>query len=138
MTVQFEQLVREVVKQSKSNNWDEAKTEWNIVNLIEDKTAESQCICGQPNLRSLYTIKNVKKGNTLFPIGSQCINQFKQDVLDNDATTYRKLLELQQAVADGKFITLNTEYFSRNVLLYLANCQTKCNGLSKNTSYGVS
>ena len=119
MTVQFDQLVREVVKQSESNNWDEAKTEWNIVNLMEDKTEKSQCICGQPNLRYLYTIKNVKNGNTLFPIGSQCINQFKQDDLNNDVTTYRKLLELQQAVADRKFITLNTEYFSRDVLLYL-------------------
>lgn len=119
MTAQFEQLVKKVVASSENSNWNNARTEWSVVDVSEDETAESQCICGKENLRYLYTIKNNLNGKTLFPIGSQCINQFKQENLNNDVTTYRRLLELQQAVEKNKFITLNSTYFSRKLLLYI-------------------
>lgn len=119
MTAQFEQLCKKVIASSESNNWTDAKKEWSIVNVSEDETATSQCICGKENLRYLYTIKNTFNGKTLFPIGSQCIKQFDQEDLNHDVTTYRKLLKLQQAVENNKYISLNTTYFSRNLLLYL-------------------
>jgi hypothetical protein len=119
MTAQFEQLVKTVVVNSESNKWIDAKNEWNVVNISEDESAESQCICGKENLRYLYTIKNTLNGNTLFPIGSECIKQFNQEALNNDVTTYRKLLKLQQAVENNEFISLDSTYFSRNLLSYL-------------------
>lgn len=119
MASQFNQLVQQVIKASVSNNWQDAKAEWTVESVEEDATGASQCVCGQENLVYLYTIRNIKNGKTLFPIGSQCINQFQERDLDAEVTTYRKLFELLQAVKNGKRIELNTDFFSRKLIKYL-------------------
>lgn len=119
MASQFEQLVKAVVAQSESSDWITAKGEWTITDVSEDEDAETQCVCGQENLRYLYTIQNQLNDNVLFPIGSQCIKQFDETDLANEVITYRKLLELKQAVDSKKFITLDSTYFSKKLIKYL-------------------
>lgn len=119
MVAQFERLQERVINSSVSDKWFEAKSEWVVVGLEEDETVSSECVCGQENLRYLYTIKNIRNDNTLFPIGSHCINQFEEDALDAEVTTYRKLFELVQAVKDHKYIKLDSDHFSKKLLKYL-------------------
>lgn len=119
MKSQFDQLVKKVIEKSESNNWNIAKTEWTVFSLVEDTEMSSDCICGQENLRYLYTIKNKLNDNTLFPIGSHCINQFNQSELDEEVSVYRKLFDLLLAVQNKDFIKLNSTYFSRKLLMYL-------------------
>lgn len=119
MASQFNQLVQRVIKASVSNNWQDAKAEWTVESVEKDVTGSSQCVCGQENLVYLYTIRNIHNGKTLFPIGSQCINQFQEHALNAEVTTYRKLFDLLQAVKNGERIELNTNFFSRKLIQYL-------------------
>lgn len=71
------------------------------------------------NLRYLFTIRNIKNGNTLFPIGSSCIKKFDREELNELTSVKEKLFQLLHAVQDSDFISLNNEYFSRKLLKYL-------------------
>lgn len=66
-------LIQKVLDKSEGNTWNEAVQEWMIDDCEEDDSLESSCICGKEELRYLFTIRNVRNGNTLFPIGSSCI-----------------------------------------------------------------
>ncbi|MGM0172622.1 hypothetical protein IGJ39_002775 [Enterococcus sp. AZ140] len=112
-------LTKKVIEQSKSSMWKEAVLEWEIEDIIEIVTEEASCICGKENIRYLYTIKNNKNSNILFPIGSSCIKKFDREDFNSIVSTQEKLFKLLHAVRDSKFITLDSEYFSRNLLEYL-------------------
>lgn len=120
MASDYRKLHEAVISASESNNWDDAKTEWtNVDDIEEDDNLSSQCVCGQENLRYLFTITNEINGNKLFPIGSTCIKQFENSELNTTVNVYRQLLELEKAVKQGAFIKLDSELFSRNMLKYL-------------------
>lgn len=119
MSDQFHQLVETVEKASVSDDWQGAKSEWDVVDISEDDSLSENCICGQERLKYLYTIENRFNHNVLFPIGSHCINQFNQTAMTTSATVYQKLLALVNAVKDNKFIELNATFFSRGMLKYL-------------------
>lgn len=122
MSANFPQLVQTVINNSVSNDWNGARNEWEVTGIDEDQTVTSQCVCGQENLRYLYTIENTQNGNILSPIGSQCIKQFNNSQLTDDTNTYRQLFDLIKAVDNHKFIDLKTgNYFSRKLLKYLYN-----------------
>ncbi len=112
-------LIQRVLDESESNTWNEAVLEWVIDDCEEDNSLQSSCICGKEELRYLFTIRNVKNGNTLFPIGSSCIKKFDRDDLNEEVSIQEKLFKLFHAIEDGSFITLSPEFFSRKLLRYL-------------------
>lgn len=63
-----------IIDSSVSNEYKIASAEWyvNYYNVIP----ESICICGQEHCKYVYSIKNWHNGNTLFPIGSECMKYF--------------------------------------------------------------
>ena len=117
----YHNLIRQVIESSVANNWDEAISEWIIVDCEEDEMREASCICGKENIRYLFTIKNKKNGNELSPIGSSCIKKFGRDDLNNEAEIHEEMFELMHAVANDRFISLDSKYFSRKLLHALYN-----------------
>src|SRR5690606_23361619 len=63
--------------------------------------------------------KNSINGNTLFPIGSVCINKFEREDLKIQTSVFEKLYQLHHAIEDGEYITLTSDYFSRHLIKYL-------------------
>ena len=108
-----------VLSQSEAQRWDQAVDEWEIVDCEEDPHHEASCVCGQADLRYLFTIANAYNGNTLFPIGSVCINRFGRQDLTEQASIREQLFRLLHAIEDGRFISLDTDYFSRKLLMFL-------------------
>lgn len=115
----FENLIETVIDSSVSNTWDSAVLEWEIDDVIEDEENDSSCVCGKENIRYLFTIRNIENGSTLFPIGSSCIKKFNRDDLNEITSINETLFKLFHAVKANEFISLNGDFFSRNLLKYL-------------------
>ena len=119
MSSSIERLKNKVLSRSRSKIWEEAVKEWDITDCEEDESLESECVCGQEGLRYLYTIRNRETGLCLFPIGSRCIKRFEREDLNEEISVREKMYKLLHAAADRKFIELNSEFFSRKLLLKL-------------------
>jgi hypothetical protein len=112
-----ENLSKQVLEKSFcKTDWHTAVQEWKVTDVEEDEESKSSCICGKENLRYLYTITNSKTNNTLFPIGSRCIQKFERKDLDKYTSITESMFALMHAIRDEKFITLNSEFFSRKLL----------------------
>lgn len=116
-----ERLIQTVLDKSDESEWNKAVYEWEIDDCIEDDHLQSSCICGKENLRYLFTIRNIKNGSTLFPIGSSCITKFDREELNELTSVKEKLFQLLHAVQNSDYISLNSEFFSRKLLKYLYN-----------------
>lgn len=112
-------LIKKVMDNSESNDWQKAVKEWNIYDVEEDRHAEESCICGKEHIRYLFTIKNQLNGKILYPIGSSCIKKFKRDDLKEDVAIQEQLFKLLHAVEENEFLELSSKYFSRKLLKYL-------------------
>ena len=119
MPSSFEQLKKVVLEKSCSKNWINAVLEWEIVDADEDESCSSSCACGKEDIRYLYTIKNLKTGETLFPIGSSCIRKFERSDLNNQTSLTEQLFKLYHAVEENEFLSLSTDLFSRKLLKHL-------------------
>ena len=114
-------LAQKVISLSIANDWYNAVQEWEIFDCIEDTHCESSCICGKEHIKYLYTIRNKHNGNTLFPIGSSCINKFGRIDLDNEICVMEGLFNLLHAIRNKEFIELTSKYFSRKLITHLYN-----------------
>lgn len=130
MSAQFDQLVSTVIGASESNDWQDARSEWDVVEVSEDSSLSKDCICGQEQLKYLYTIENRLNNKELFPIGSHCIKQFDQKNMNTSAAVFQKLLLLVQTVKKNGYIKLNSMLFSRGMLKFLYD-----DGAFKATNY---
>lgn len=115
----FQTLIKDVMDNSESEYWEDAVTEWEIVDVEEDEHLEESCICGKEHLRYLFTIKNQLNGNELYPIGSSCIKKFERDDLKHLVDVKEQLFKLLHAVEDNQYLQLSSEFFSRKLLRYL-------------------
>ena len=111
-------LIERVIDNSKASNWENAVLEWEVFDCEEDETLQSSCICGKEELRYLFTIRNTRNGNLLYPIGSSCIRRFERDDLDEDVSIREQLFKLLHAIEKNEFITLSSDLFSRKLLFY--------------------
>ena len=114
-----EKLIKTVILNSHSNNWEQAVTEWDIIDCEEDIEMQGACVCGKENLKYLYTIKNRITGNILFPIGSSCIRKFEQSNLNHEINIREGMFKLYRALQNNERIELSSEYFTRSLLLAL-------------------
>jgi len=114
-----EKLINKVIDNSESNEWENAVTEWQIVDCVEDESCSSKCICGKENIKYLYTIRNRFNGKKLFPIGSSCINKFNRKDLNQEISLRESTFKLLHAVEENRYLTLSSELFSRKLLRWL-------------------
>lgn len=119
MSDYLKNFIKTVIDSSESNNWEESVKEWEIVDFDEDKDLSSSCICGKAGLRYLYTIENLVNGNVLAPIGSSCIKKFGREDMSEYVDNNMSMYKLMNAVEEGKYISLDKEYFSRKFLKFL-------------------
>lgn len=112
-------LFLSVIRCSESDEWQEAVTEWDIVDCEEDLSCSSECVCGKENIKYLYTIRNRYTGKSLFPIGSSCINKFERRDLREVTTLMESQFRLFHAVEEGRYLSLSPELFSRKLLKWL-------------------
>lgn len=135
----YQNLLKQVVENSESNNWASAVSEWEIVDVEEDDERLESCVCGKEYLRYLYTIENRLNGNILYPIGSQCIRKFGREDLADEINVKEQMFKLLHAVEENQFLTLSSDFFSRKLLLYLfeqgAFKETKYNGFDSSKDY---
>ena len=115
----YENLIKSVIELSESQDWEKAVREWAIIDCEIDESLSESCVCGKENLKYLFTIRNVKNRNELYPIGSTCINKFERDDLDDEVSVYEDMFRLIRAVENKERIELNSKYFSRKLLAYL-------------------
>ena len=112
-------LIEAVISNSNSESWTSAVLEWEVEDVVEDETSQSSCVCGKENIRYLFTIVNAENGNTLFPIGSSCIQKFNREDLNEVTSVKEKLFRLFHAVKENEFISLDGDFFSRKLLKHL-------------------
>lgn len=116
MSSYAESLLKAVIENSQSKSWHSAAREWTIEGVEEDEEASSVCICGKTGLRYLFTIHNFITGNTLFPIGSECIKKFEREDLYENAIISIDLFKLLHAIRDRAHIEPTVEFFTRKLI----------------------
>lgn len=119
MSLYARNLINRIITNSESKIWEEAVKEWDIIGWDEDEECQSRCICGKEEIRYLYTIYNRVTQNVLEPIGSKCIAKFERKDLNNQVKINKKLYQLMHAIESNRYIELNSDFFSRELLRYL-------------------
>lgn len=76
-------------------------------------------MCGQTELVKLFTIENVHNGAQLFPIGSVCVNRFELTDMNRGLEVFEGLLKLRSALLAGEHIGLDSDYFTRAMIIHL-------------------
>lgn len=88
-------LLDGVMKASVADDWQEAKTEWAVVDYYE--SSGESCLCGKENITHCHTIENTTTGETLGPIGSSCIEKFESPTMNDDVSLSRTFVELNNS-----------------------------------------
>lgn len=115
----FENLKKQILDNSVSQDWQSAVGEWELIDTEEDECCGSECICGKENIRYLHRIRNEINKKELFPVGSSCIRKFDRTDLNEKISIKEKLFKLYHAVGNNKFLELSPELFSRKLIRYL-------------------
>ena len=118
-SIYVKNLIMIVIRNSESDVWQEAVTEWEIYDCVEYDSCSEACICGKENIKYLYTIKNIYNGTLLFPIGSSCIKKFNRTDLREETSLIEGQFKLLHAVEKQRYLTLSSELFSRKLLRWL-------------------
>lgn len=72
----YMRLMNTVAEYSKCCEIHVAKKEWYIISKYYEEDGVS-CLCGQPDCKKVYVIKNNYNHNELSPIGSECMKYFE-------------------------------------------------------------
>jgi hypothetical protein len=123
-------LIDTVIRLSDASEWQSAVAEWIIDDVEEDESLVEDCVCGKEHLRYLFTIRNTVNCNILYPIGSSCIKKFEREDLTEEVKIKEQLFKLLHAIENNEFLTLSSDFFTRNLLRYLYDI-----GAFKATSY---
>jgi hypothetical protein len=98
----FTQLVREVLPLSTSDDWNIARKEWEIIwKEVWSVDDGITCVCGYVGLVYVYKLRNVLNGNILYPIGSVCIEHFKNDTMDQVVKDVTKIHRREKDIVPG-------------------------------------
>lgn len=114
----FDTLKKVIEDNSEADGFYHAVHEWVVTAVDEDPHQEGECICGQQDLRYMYTIENLNTGTSLKYIGSKCVEHFESSDLNLQVNVLRGLLELRKKILARQRIDLK-EDFSREILRWL-------------------
>lgn len=67
-------LISEIIKNSISKDWENAKKEWKVIETYYDENYDS-CSCSHYPIKEIIIIENINNGLTM-KIGNCCINKF--------------------------------------------------------------
>lgn len=117
-------LIDAVLEKSVADTWANAVREWYVVGVDEDEDATGKCVCGKEGLRYLFEIRNRHNGNTIWPIGSKCIEKFEDQDMNTDVKCWLGVLKLvDRAVRYGRrrHISLfeDKKLFSRRLIWFM-------------------
>lgn len=86
-------LTTELLKLSQSQKWDEAKLEWELID-IERVEEPEECLCGHYPILEICLIKNSKTNNES-RVGNCCVKKFnnKSDKIFRSVAKIRKDIE---------------------------------------------
>jgi len=86
-------LTTELLKLSQSQKWDEAKLEWELID-IEKVEEPEECLCGHYPILEICSIKNNKTSNES-RVGNCCVKKFnnKSDKIFRSVAKIRKDVE---------------------------------------------
>jgi hypothetical protein len=74
------------------------REEWEKLDFFEEKEdCDGNCICGKTNIRYQYKITNVKNGEEIYPVGSECIKKIDNENLDSSLKRIEKDLKNKEA-----------------------------------------
>lgn len=111
----FEKLKEVVLTNSFATTYSEATTEW-VTTYYDYDEHETECLCGKCGLKHRYEITNVKTGNVLYPIGSECIEKFNNDKMTKDALTLKDVAEYRNSFLS--FRKMDLSEINPNVVNY--------------------
>lgn len=75
MGFNLERLKQAIIDASnEKQDFREACSEWFV--LSQSQIPGSECVCGKENITECNVLKNMYNGNTISPIGSQCVKRF--------------------------------------------------------------
>lgn len=113
-------FIKSIIGKSNSEAWSEAVKEWCVSRLEDIPSLTESCICGKPEIRYCYEIKNQKNSHIIYPIGSSCIKKFGRDDFVKIDESYIGLLKLAEKLKNNEFIKFNKENgFSRKLIDYM-------------------
>jgi len=72
-SIQF-RLFKEIIALSVADNWDEAKREWELMDIHREDEPDT-CLCGHAPIIELCELKNRKNGNWA-TVGNVCVKKF--------------------------------------------------------------
>lgn len=95
------QLTTELIKLSHSNNWDEAKLEWDLIDIerVSEFDAE-ECLCGKYPIMEICIIENKINKNTT-RVGNSCVKKF----INKSDKIFQALLRVKKDISKS----LNSE-----------------------------
>jgi hypothetical protein len=67
-------LIREIIERSEADNWDEAKPEWELAEVYDQREPD-ECLCGHFPINEICILRNRKNGR-LAKVGNVCVKKF--------------------------------------------------------------
>lgn len=114
-------FIKTIIDTSDADNWIEAAEEWEIVSCLEDEERLHSCLCGKEGLRYAYTIRNIRNGNELKYIGSECIKKFERSELDTEIGCWNQVFKLIHEASkyhDLLQVPFKSPYYSRKLIFF--------------------
>lgn len=69
----FNKLQQEIILESNSDNWTEAKLEWGLKSIYQEEGRE--CLCGKFPIKNICVLENIYNKKTL-EVGNVCVKKF--------------------------------------------------------------
>jgi hypothetical protein len=95
----FQQLKAEILKRSRATEWEAAKKEWRLRDILEAPKPET-CLCGHYPIIELCTIHNTTTGKSV-DVGNVCVKKFfgfRSDLIFQSLKRIRK--EITKGLGD--------------------------------------
>lgn len=120
-----------VVELSESNTWVGAAVEWGVSNMVDMDQPTYECLCGKKGVRYIYTIRNMKTGAQIDPVGSECIHKFgKSTRAYEELDVFSVLSRTREQLLSGEPIQMKSPFFTKRALKYMLD-----DGAFPGTSY---
>ena len=68
-------LIEEIIARSESDIWEEARVEWDLLEVYEADEEPETCLCGHFPILECCVLRNSKNGNTT-TVGNVCVKKF--------------------------------------------------------------
>jgi len=98
----LEELQKRVIQKSRSDRWDRACTEWDLVAVWRENDGE--CLCGKRRISTSFKLENPGTGHQIV-VGSGCATRFDENV----AGLSTRILQSLRALISGKSKTASDD-----------------------------